>query len=348
MLQRNNLQKRRLSPLTISNKRSGNNVSGKGVITPRHENSIVLYFNEINGRDCDPILKDSEKELFEAYWAGEKAKVLIKQSKDKDKPQPTEETYTAVKDGEIAKDILIKSNLRFVVSVAKHYQNQGLPFEDLVSEGNYGLLTALKKFDPEREIKFLSYAVWWIRQSILQALVDVGKMVRIPINKKDSLQRVNKRIAALEQELQRQPTVDEIVDSITDMGGDMDAADVGNILRSNLTQLSLDAPIKNSTGDEDGTMMDLMPSPEYYNSTKSEDIVSEVKNILSKLDEKERNIVEMYYGVLRDRKYTLEEIGEIITPKLTRERVRQIKEKAIKKLRYHPKVLELLEYVIED
>ncbi len=315
------MKKKRLSPLTIANKRIGNNVSGKGIITPRHENSIVLYFNEINDRECDPIDKASEKELFERMRAGDTT----------------------------AREILIKANLRFVVSVAKHYQNQGLSFEDLVSEGNLGLLTALKRYEPERDLKFLSYAVWWIRQSILQSLVDNGKMVRIPINKKDSLQRVNKRIAKLEQELQRKPTVDEIVEAMAETGDnrDLDADDISNILRSNLTQISLDAPYGEINNDSEATLLDVLPSSNYNNANKMEDIQSEIDGILKNLTETERSIVEMYYGVLCDRKYTLEEIGEKFM--LTRERIRQIKEKAIRKLRNNPKIKELFEYaIIED
>jgi len=340
------MKKKRLNPLTISNKKLGNNHSGNGFITPRHEKSIVLYLNEISDKNCEPIDKYSEKELFENYWQGKKAKDLVKSYKQDNRNfTPTDITYEQIKIGEEAKNILIKSNLRFVVSVAKHYQNQGLTFEDCVSEGNFGLLKALDKFELEYG-RFLSYAVWWIRQAILESLVKNGKMVRIPINKKDSLQRVNKRIALLEQELQRKPTTEEIVEAMVEAGGDIDVEDIGNILRSSLTQLSLDAPIHNKNGEEDGTMKDLLPSNEYYNASKSQDIQAEIGGILKNLTETERSIVEMYYGVLCERKYTLEEIGEKF--QLTRERIRQIKEKAIRKLRNNPKIKELFEYAIED
>ena len=313
------MQKKRLNPLTITNKKIGNN---KGKITPRHENSLILYFNEINNIDCAPVMKHNEKELYEKYKAG----------------------------CQKSKETLIKSNLRFVVSVAKHYQNQGLPFEDLVNEGNYGLMVALDKFDPSRNIKFFSYAVWWIRQSILQSLVENGKMVRIPVNKKDSLQRVNKKISELEQKLQRKPTTDEIVEAIDDLDDDTGKKttkeDIGNILRSNLTQISLDAPFIGTNGDEEGTLNDRLPGYSYHEKSKTENVLTEIEIILNPLSEMERNIIQMHYGVLSDRKYTLEEIGAAFN--LTRERIRQIELKAIQRLRNNPKIHELLEYLTEE
>lgn len=290
----------------------------KNTITPRNEESINRYFNEINGKDCAPNLtKKDEKDLHN----------LIKQG-DRE-----------------AKEKLIKSNLRFVISVAKNYLNQGLAFEDLINEGNIGLIRAIDSFDPTKNIKFLSYAVWWIRQAIIQSLLDNGRTVRVPINKKESLSLVNKMISKLEQNLQRQPTINEIVEYSEELGKPFDTDDIGNILRSKITHVSFDCPVV-SKNDEDISLYDVIPSDMSLTQEKSQEILEEIKNILSKLEPEEKVIMEMYFGVVCERKYTLDEIGEVFN--LTRERIRQIKDKAVRKLRNNPEIRDLYEYVNID
>ena len=308
-----------MKPIIInSNKRLGFNIA-RNTITPRNEESINRYFNEINGSDYNPTLtKKDEKDLHK----------LIKQG-DKD-----------------AKNKLIKSNLRFVISVAKNYMNQGLAFEDLISEGNIGLIRAIDTFDPSKNIKFLSYAVWWIRQSIIQGLLDNGKTVRVPINKKDSLTLVNRMISKLEQNLQRPPTINEIVDYSEELGKPLDSDDVGNILRSNLTHISFDAPVASNKNEENTSLYDVIPADSINYQTKTQEIIGEIDGVLSKLKPQERIIVEMFFGVMCERKYTLDEIGEVFN--LTRERIRQIKDKAVRKLRNNPDIKDLHEFINRD
>lgn len=314
-----------MKPIIIQNKKKAGFTPNKAIITPRSEKSVTLYFSEINNLDASLLSKDQEKELF----------IKIKQGDEK------------------AKDKVILSNLKFVISVSKNYINQGLDFEDLINEGNIGLIKAVDMFDHEKNIKFISYAVWWIRQHILQALVDKGKTVRVPINKSDSLNKVNKMISKLEQELQRKPTLDEIVEHAQEINKgknkpEIDADDITNILLSKMTGVSLDEPIYSKNGDEDGSLYDVIPSTGISTISNLERIENEIKDLLSnsELTRQERNIIEMSYGVLREKRYNLEEISDMYT--LSRERVRQIREKALRKLRNNPKIQILFEYTLNN
>jgi RNA polymerase primary sigma factor len=246
------------------------------------------------------------------------------------------ELITADKEIELAKkirngdkeafELLIKSNLRFVVSVAKQYQNQGLTLPDLINEGNLGLIKAVQKFDETRGFKFISYAVWWIRQSILQALAEQARIVRLPLNKIGTINKINKTFNQLEQEYQREPTADEISEMIA-----LTPEVVEDTIKSAARQLSMDAPIKD---DENNSFYDLMqnsdtPSPDKGLLNKS--LQQEIERSLSTLSDREADILRHYFGLSGVRQHSLEEIGEIFG--LTRERVRQIKEKGIKKLK---------------
>jgi RNA polymerase primary sigma factor len=232
-----------------------------------------------------------------------------------------------IKNGdEKALDKLIKANLRFVVSVSKQYQNQGLSLPDLINEGNVGLIKAAQRFDETRGFKFISYAVWWIRQSILQALAEQARIVRLPLNKIGSINRINKAFSDLEQLYEREPSVQEIAD-ILEMAPD----DVKDAMKTAGRHVSMDAPIKD---DEDSTLYDVLlskdaPSPDKGLLTDS--LRKEIERVLSILTYREANILRLYFGLNTKYQYTLEEIGQEFS--LTRERVRQIKEKAIKRLK---------------
>jgi len=226
-----------------------------------------------------------------------------------------------------ALDRLIKSNLRFVVSVAKQYQNQGLSLPDLINEGNLGLIKAAQRFDETRGFKFISYAVWWIRQSILQALAEQARIVRLPLNKIGSINKINKTFADLEQKFEREPTVPEIA-HVLELAPD----DVKEAIRSSGRHVSMDAPL---TPGEEGNMYDVIlsadsPSPDKGLITES--LRREIERALSTLTYREASIIRLYFGLNGKHPHTLEEIGE--TFNLTRERVRQIKEKAIKRLKH--------------
>jgi len=221
---------------------------------------------------------------------------------------------------------LTKANLRFVVSVSKQYQNQGLSLPDLINEGNLGLIKAAQRFDETRGFKFISYAVWWIRQSILQALAEQSRIVRLPLNKIGVLNRVNKVIILLEQELGRTPEIEEIAEKM-----DIKISDIKDILKNANKHVSMDAPL---IQDEENTMLDVMkhedgPTPEK--GLLYESLRKEIERVISTLTSREAEVLRLYFGL--DGKYplTLEEIGEKFD--LTRERVRQIKEKAIKRLK---------------
>ncbi len=226
----------------------------------------------------------------------------------------------------VALEMLIKGNLRFVVSVSKQYQNQGLSLPDLINEGNLGLIKAAERFDETRGFKFISYAVWWIRQSILQALAEQARIVRLPLNKIGSLNKINKAFNKLEQEFQREPTIDEIA-ALMESKPEIieDALNYSNI------HISLDAPLR----DEEATnLYDLMLNDESLDPEEELMNVSlrkEIERSLSTLAEREAEILRHYFGLNGNQPFTLEEIGEEFG--LTRERVRQIKEKAIKKLK---------------
>lgn len=227
-----------------------------------------------------------------------------------------------------ARKKLINSNLRFVISVAKQYQNQGLLFEDLVNEGNYGLVKAAERFDHTRGFKFISYAVWWIRQSILEALANDSRLIRLPTNQITSLHKLNKEILEFEQRHEREPTEEEISEIMQE-----DIVKVSRLIRSSKRHSSLDAPLK--TDDENYSLYDVISFEEENNiDRKIEDdsLKRDMEAVLKTLSSREREIVCMYYGLMSYPKMTLEEIGEYF--ELTRERVRQIKDKTIKVLRH--------------
>lgn len=237
---------------------------------------------------------------------------------------------TRIKKGDKeALDKLTKANLRFVVSVAKQYQNKGLPLTDLINEGNIGLIKAAQKFDETRGFKFISYAVWWIKQSIMQAIADQSRMVRIPLNRIGALNKIGKVASALEQELERKPTVEEIAHEL-----EMDIEEVEYALKISGRHISVDAPIKQ--GEENkNSLLDIMPNDKQPTPDvilMSESLKREIQNSLSTLTERESEVIKLYFGIERENSLTLEEIGEMLN--LTRERVRQIKEKALIRLRH--------------
>lgn len=228
-----------------------------------------------------------------------------------------------------ALDKLTRSNLRFVVSVAKQYQNQGLSLSDLINEGNVGLMKAAKRFDETKGFKFISYAVWWIRQSILQAIVENSRIVRMPLNKVGSYNKVNEAYIAFVQNFEREPTDEELGELL-----DMSPREVQTMMRSTLRHVSFDAPLANSD-DGDATMLDVfMPEDaggEPDLDLMNESLKEEVAQGLSILSPREVEVIASYYGLNGYKALTLEEIGEQYG--LTRERVRQIKERAIRRLR---------------
>jgi RNA polymerase primary sigma factor len=220
---------------------------------------------------------------------------------------------------------LTKANLRFVVSVAKQYQNQGLSLPDLINEGNLGLLKAAERFDETRGFKFISYAVWWIRQSILQAISEQSRIVRLPLNQVGSVNKINREINRFEQLNERRPSVDEIAEKV-----DLPQDKIDEAMAINGHQISVDAPFVEG---EDNSLLDVMANndaPMADNLLVMESLKAEIQTALSALNERERNVVEASYGINQP-ELTLEEIGSKFG--LTRERVRQIKEKAIRKLR---------------
>ena len=233
-----------------------------------------------------------------------------------------------IKEGdEIALERLTKANLRFVVSVAKQYQNQGLSLPDLINEGNLGLIKAAQRFDETRGFKFISYAVWWIRQSILQALAEQSRIVRLPLNKIGSINKINKAYAKLEQENERDPSADEIASVL-----DMSLNDVRESQRNAGRHVSMDAPLLEG---EDSNLYDVImsgesPSPEQSLMTSS--LRTEIERSLTTLTDREADVIKLYFGLDGTHPMTLEEIGEKFD--LTRERVRQIKEKAIRRLKH--------------
>ena len=221
---------------------------------------------------------------------------------------------------------LTKANLRFVVSVAKQYQNQGLSLPDLINEGNLGLIKAAEKFDETRGFKFISYAVWWIRQSILQALAEQSRIVRLPLNQVGSLNKINKAFARFEQEHERTPSPEELATAL-----DLPREKVTDTLRVAGRHVSVDAPFADG---EDNSLLDVLVNPDSPNADRgliSESLSTEVDRALETLTERERDIIKYFFGIGCS-EMTLEEIGEKFD--LTRERVRQIKEKAIRRLRH--------------
>ena len=233
-----------------------------------------------------------------------------------------------IKNGDqIALEVLTKANLRFVVSVAKQYQNQGLTLPDLINEGTLGLIKAAKRFDETRGFKFISYAVWWIRQSILQALAEQSRIVRLPLNKIGSINKINKTFAFLEQAHEREPSAEEIAKEL-----DMTVNDVKESLKNSGRHVSMDAPLVEG---EDSNLYDVLNSGESPNPDRSllhESLKTEIERALETLTPREADVVRLYFGLGEQHAMTLEEIGE--TFDLTRERVRQIKEKAIRRLKH--------------
>ncbi len=243
-------------------------------------------------------------------------------------PQEEIELARRIKKGDQkALEKLTKANLRFVVSVAKQYQNQGLSLGDLINEGNLGLIKAAKRFDETRGFKFISYAVWWIRQSILQALAEQSRIVRLPLNRVGALNKIGKAFSTLEQEFEREPSASELAEEL-----DMSLFEVSDTLKISGRHLSMDAPFAQG---EDNRLLDVIqdnrqPTPD--SGLLEQSLKDEVKRALATLSERDAQVIKLYFGLDSEHSLTLEEIGEKFN--LTRERVRQIKEKAIRRLRH--------------
>lgn len=224
-----------------------------------------------------------------------------------------------------ALDRLTRANLRFVVSVAKQYQNQGLSLPDLINEGNLGLIKAAQKFDETRGFKFISYAVWWIRQSILQALAEQARIVRLPLNQVGSLNRINKALSRFEQENERRPSAEELSKEL-----DIPVEKISDTLKVSARHVSVDAPLSD---DEEGSLLDVLPNndaPEADSSLNKESLIQEINRALSRLSDHECDVVKRFFGIDCN-EMSLDEISEALS--LSRERVRQIKEKAIRQLK---------------
>jgi RNA polymerase primary sigma factor len=243
-------------------------------------------------------------------------------------PEDEVELAKRIKKGDqIALEKLTKANLRFVVSVAKQYQNQGLSLSDLINEGNLGLIKAAQRFDETRGFKFISYAVWWIRQSILQALAEQSRIVRLPLNKVGSLNKINKAFSQLEQEFEREPTPEELAEVL-----EITKEEIETTLGISARHVSVDAPFQEG---EDSSLLDVIENPnadrtdsfmEYKDSLRRE-----IERSLSSLTDRQKDVVKLYFGISVEHPMSLEDIGAKFN--LTRERVRQIKDKAINKLR---------------
>ncbi len=237
-----------------------------------------------------------------------------------------------------ALELLTKANLRFVVSVAKQYQGQGLSLGDLINEGNLGLIKAAKRFDETRGFKFISYAVWWIRQSILQALAEQARIVRLPLNRVGALNKIGKAYSNLEQEFEREPSAAELANEL-----DMDVSEIADALKISGKHISMDAPFSQG---EENRLLDIIendeqPTPDF--SLMNESLKAEIDRALSSLSEREAEVIKLYFGLNKEHSLTLEEIGDRFN--LTRERVRQIKEKAIRRLRRASKSESLRAYL---
>lgn len=244
-----------------------------------------------------------------------------------------------IKDGDqTALEKLTRANLRFVVSVAKQYQNQGLSLPDLINEGNLGLIKAARRFDETRGFKFISYAVWWIRQSILQALAEQSRIVRLPLNQVGSLNKINKAYSKLEQQFEREPSAEELADIL-----DLPIDKVSDTMKVSGRHVSMDAPFANG---EESSLLDVLvngDSPKADTGLMNESLSKEIDRALSTLTERERDVVKLFFGIGLNHGLTLEEIGDKFD--LTRERVRQIKEKAIRRLRHSSRSKLLQQYL---
>ncbi|MCQ2306661.1 MAG: sigma-70 family RNA polymerase sigma factor [Bacteroidales bacterium] len=266
-------------------------------VTNRETASLDKYLQEIG--KVELITADEEVELAQRIRQGDRA----------------------------ALEKLTKANLRFVVSVSKQYQNQGLSLPDLINEGNLGLIKAAQRFDETRGFKFISYAVWWIRQSILQALAEQSRIVRLPLNKIGSINKINKTYAKLEQEFEREPNAEEIAEVL-----DLTEAEVKESMKNAGRHVSMDAPL---VQDEDNNMYDVLKSDEVVTPETEllyESLRKEIDRAISTLTQREQDVVRLYFGLNGGHPMTLEEIGEKFD--LTRERVRQVKEKAIRRLKH--------------
>ncbi|MFA3783147.1 RNA polymerase sigma factor RpoD/SigA [Melioribacteraceae bacterium 4301-Me] len=256
-------------------------------------------------------------------------------------PEQEIELAKRIKKGDqAALEKLTKANLRFVVSVAKQYQNQGLPLGDLINEGNLGLIKAGKRFDETRGFKFISYAVWWIRQSIMQAIAEQSRMVRLPLNRVGALNKMSKALSQLEQEYERRPNPEEIAAQL-----DMNVDDVTYAMQIAGRHVSVDAPFAHSE-DNSNSLLDVMPNedqPSPDNHLMKESLKKEIERSLSTLTEREAEVIRLYFGIGKEHSLTLEEIGEKLN--LTRERVRQIKEKALIRLRHSNRSKNLKTYL---
>ncbi|MFN9340214.1 MAG: RNA polymerase sigma factor RpoD/SigA [Candidatus Kapaibacterium sp.] len=241
------------------------------------------------------------------------------------------------REGDLALERLVKANLRFVVSVAKQYQNQGLSLGDLINEGNLGLIKAAKRFDETRGFKFISYAVWWIRQSILQALAEQSRIVRLPLNRVGALNKIGKKFSELEQAFEREPTAAELAEQL-----EMSVAEIAETIKISGRHLSVDAPFVQG---EDNRLLDILPNdqqPPPDSELMRESLRVEVQQVLNTLTQREAEVIKYYFG-LDGVVLTLEGIGEKFN--LTRERVRQIKEKAIRRLRHASRSKSLRSYL---
>jgi len=254
-------------------------------------------------------------------------------------PEEEIELARRVKQGDQeALERLTKANLRFVVSVAKQYQNQGLSLGDLINEGNLGLIKAANRFDETRGFKFISYAVWWIRQSILQALAEQSRIVRLPLNRVGTMNKIGKAFSELEQEFEREPSPEEIAEQL-----DLTDFEVSDTLQRSAKHLSLDAPFND---EEENRLLDILenqnqPAPDK--ELMNESLKIELNEALATLTKREAEVVKLYFGLNSETPLTLEEIGEHF--KLTRERVRQIKEKALRRLRHASRSRALRSYL---
>lgn len=268
-------------------------------ITNRESASLDKYLQEIGHEEL--LTTDEEVELAQRIRKGDKR----------------------------ALERLTKANLRFVVSVAKQYQNQGLSLPDLINEGNVGLIKAAEKFDETRGFKFISYAVWWIRQSILQAIAEQSRLVRLPLNQVGSVNKITRELNKFEQEHERKPSVDEIAERV-----DLPEDKIADAMKANSRHVSMDAPIADG---EDSSMIDFLAGDSSNTDRElvTESLKAEVSRILKLLTDKEQKVVRAFFGIDGSPEMTLDEIGEKYN--LTRERVRQIKEKALRRLRHNTK-----------
>ena len=276
-------------------------------ITNRESASLEKYLQEIGHQDL--LTADEEVELAQQIKKGDRK----------------------------ALERLTKANLRFVVSVAKQYQNEGLSLPDLINEGNLGLIKAAEKYDETRGFKFISYAVWWIRQSILQAIAEQSRIVRLPLNQVGSVNRIARELNKFEQENERKPSVEEMADRI-----DLPEEKIAEAMKINTHHVSMDAPFADG---EDNSLLDFLPntdSPSTDNVLDQESLRTEIGRVLDVLNDREQKVIKAFFGIGMQ-EMTLEEIGDKYN--LTRERVRQIKEKAIRRLRYNTKSKTLKTYL---